>query len=100
MKVVEVARRAPYVQPTAVTGLIDWLAGLPNRLPEPFIAVGDDGSISAEWDVRGSSFHATFYSNSNEVYFHSPVEEPWEGSTDATSNVSAALRFIARGALV
>ncbi len=99
LRVIEVARRAPYVQPAAVVALIDWLVSLPNRLPESFIAVGDDGSISAEWDVGGNSFHATFYNEANEVYVYSPITGSWEGSVAATSVVSAALRDIARAAL-
>lgn len=99
LRLVDVANRSPYFQPMAVVHLASWLASLPMALPDPFIAIGDDGSISSEWDVAGNSLHVTFYSDSSEAYFSTPSGYSWEGSVGAIDRISAALRVITLAAL-
>jgi hypothetical protein len=93
-KLAEVVARMPYVQPPAVVNLALWLSSLPAEMPEPFIAIGDDGSISSEWDVHRNSLHVTFFGNADEVYFVSPSGEEWEGTLDAVDKLSDAMRTI------
>ena len=95
-RIVDTALRVPYFQPRALMNLAQWLSSLPLELPEPFLAVADDGSISSEWDIRGNSLHVTFFDSSDEVYFVSPGGEEWEGTLDAVDKLSEAMRAIVR----
>ena len=97
-KLAEIAGRTPYVQPPALVNLALWLSSLPAEMPEPFIAVGDDGSISSEWDVNRHSLHVTFFDDADEIYFVSPGGEEWEGTLDANDKLSDAMRTIAQAA--
>jgi hypothetical protein len=94
-RLLELARRSPNVQRYALARVVEWMLGLPEVLPNPFVAIGDDGSISTEWDVAGNSLHITFDKDAEEVYFFSPDGEEWESSLDAIDKVSAAMRTIA-----
>jgi hypothetical protein len=96
--IIDLARRTPNVQTLALGHLVDWLSNLPAELPEPFIAIGDDGSISSEWDVGGNSLHVTFLDNIDEVYFVSPHGDEWESTLDAVDKISSAMRAIALAA--
>ena len=95
-KIVGAAQRTPQLQPHALVRLVTWLSSIPLEVPEPFIAAGDDGSISSEWDVAGNSLHVTFFDDTDEVYFFSPGGEEWEGTLDATDKLSEAMRTIAQ----
>jgi hypothetical protein len=94
-RLVELAVSSPYVQPQTLVRVITWLFNLPEGLQNPFVAVGDDGSISTEWDVGGSSLHVTFDDETEEVYFVSPDGEEWESTLDAVDKLSSAMRTIA-----
>jgi len=94
-QIVDRALRAPSVQPSALARLVNWLANLPASLPNPFIAIGDDGSVSSEWDISDRSLHVTFFDDGDEVYFSNPDGDEWEATTDAVDKVSAAIRTIA-----
>jgi hypothetical protein len=65
-------------------------------MPQPFIAVADDGSISSEWDRGGQSLHVTFFDDADEVYFYNPAGEEWEGTVDAVDKLTEAMHSIAR----
>src|SRR6266851_5333557 len=49
-RILDLSIRVPNVQPSALVRLVTWISTLPAGVPEPFIAIGDDGSISSEWD--------------------------------------------------
>lgn len=95
LRLLDLASKSPNVQPFALARVAAWVIGLPKGLPDPFIAIGDDGSISTEWDTNGSSLHVTFDNDNGEVYFCSPDGDEWESSLDATDKISAAMRVIA-----
>ena len=88
-RLVELAVSSPHVQPQTLVRVIAWLFNLPEGLQNPFVAVGDDGSISTEWDVGGSSLHVTFDDETEEVYFVSPDGEEWESTLDAVDKLSS-----------
>jgi hypothetical protein len=94
-RLLELSSKYPQVQPHALVRVLGWIHNLPEALPNPFIAIGDDGSISTEWDVEGNSLHVTFEGDTEEVYFFSPIGEEWESSLDAVDKVSSAMRAIA-----
>src|SRR6266536_416126 len=97
-RLVELAFKSPNAQPYALARALKWLINLPEALPNPFVAIGDDGSISTEWDVDGNSLHVTFDDDIEEVYFFSPNGEEWESSLDAVDKLSSAMRTIALAA--
>ena len=92
--IVDLGRRTPTVQTFALMRLVNWVSRLPAGLPDPFIAIGDDGSISSEWDVAGNSLHVTFADDIDEVYFVSPDGDEWESTLDAVDKISSAMRTI------
>jgi len=94
-RLVELARKAPQVQPAALIRVGEWLTNLPGAVPNPFVAIGEDGSISTEWDIGGRSLHITFEGDTEEVYFFSPDGEEWESTLDAIDKVTSAMRSIA-----
>ncbi|MGH3218559.1 MAG: hypothetical protein ACRDPY_07480 [Streptosporangiaceae bacterium] len=93
-RLVELGLKSPQVQPHTLARVFGWIYSLPEAMPSPFIAVGDDGSISTEWDVGGNSLHVTFEGDTEEAYFFSPTGEEWESSLDAVDKVSSAMRAI------
>jgi hypothetical protein len=95
-RLVKIARQASQLQPGALIRIVAWLSTVPAELPEPFVAIGDDGSISSEWDAEGNSLHITFFNDTNEVYFFSPGGDEWEGTIDAVDKLSNAMRTIVR----
>jgi hypothetical protein len=97
-RLLELASKAPQVQPSALVRVWEWLPNLPEALPNPFLAIGEDGSISTEWDADGSSLHITFDEETEEVYFLSPNGDEWESTLDAVDKVSSAMRTIALAA--
>ncbi len=95
LKIIDLARKNPTVQPLALARLVSWVSTLPEGLPDPFVAIADDGSISSEWDIGGSSLHVTFIDDTDEVYFFSPNGDEWESTLDAVDKISGAMRVIA-----
>ena len=69
-----------FVHPQAVVGLLSWIRDLPANMPAPAAAIGDDGSISIEWDAKGVSLHLTFHGGGEEAYFVSDDGDEWEAS--------------------
>jgi len=59
------------VEPEVVNAALRWLASLPGGMPRPSIGVGDDGSVSLEWDRPGGVLHVMFDDIGGEVYFSS-----------------------------
>lgn len=94
-RIADLAFRYPVAQADALLRLASWLDGLPANMPSPFLAVGDDGSVSAEWDVSGSSLHVTFYSDFDEAYFVDSRGDEWESSTESVDKMLSAVRSIA-----
>lgn len=97
-RLVELANTAPQASREILVRVLTWLANLPDALPNPFVAIGDDGSIVAEWDADGSNLHITFEEGSEEVYFFDPRGEEWESTLDAVDKLSSAMRSIALAA--
>ena len=97
-RLVELAVNSPYVQPRILSRVLEWIFNLPEGLPNPFVAVGDDGSISTEWDAGGNSLHVTFDDETEEVYFFSLGGDEWESTLDAIDKLSSAMRTIALAA--
>jgi len=97
-RLVELAGTAPQVKEETFIRVLTWLANLPGALPNPFVAIGDDGSIATEWDVDGSNLHITFDGDTEEVYFFDPHGEEWESTLDAVDKLSSAMRSIALAA--
>jgi hypothetical protein len=95
-RIAEAAKRTPSVQPRALVNLVRWLSTIPLEMPAPFVAIGDDGSISSEWDGCGSSLHVTFFDDTNEVYFFNPEGEEWEATVHAVDKLSEAMLTIAQ----
>ncbi len=95
LRLLELTVKSPQVQPDAFARALEWVINLPEALPNPFVAIGDDGSISTEWDAGGNSLHVTFEGDTEEVYFVSPTGEEWESSLDAVDKLSSAMRTIA-----
>jgi len=98
-RLLELSFKSPQVQPYTLARVLEWVHNLPEAMPNPFVATGDDGSISTEWDVGGNSLHITFERDMEEVYFSSPTGEEWESSLDAVDKLSSAMRIIALAAL-
>lgn len=98
-RLIELSLKSPQVQPFTLARVLGWVHSLPEAMPSPFVAIGDDGSISTEWDVGGNSLHVTFGGDTEEAYFFSPTGEEWESSLDAVDKVSSAMRVIAIAAL-
>jgi hypothetical protein len=94
LRLLELTVKSPQVRPAAFARASEWLINLPEAIPNPFVAIGDDGSISTEWDAAGNSLHVTFEGDTEEVYFFSPTGEEWESSLDAVDKISSALRTI------
>jgi len=88
------ARRIDY--DTALTSL-SWLLRLPPWMPEPSIGIGDDGTISVEWDRNGRTLHAMFDGHDADFYFEDGQDgEEWETTlTAGDDRVRYALRSIA-----
>jgi hypothetical protein len=95
LRLLDLVSKSANVQPFALARVAAWVIGLPKGVPDPFMAIGDDGSISTEWDTNGNSLHVTFGNDSGEVYFCTPGGDEWESSLDATDKISAAMRVIA-----
>jgi hypothetical protein len=95
VRLMDLARRSPNLQPRALGRAAAWIFGLPGSLPDPFVAIGDDGSISAEWDIGKNSLHVTFADDGDEVYHLTSAGEEWESALDATDKISSAMRVIA-----
>jgi hypothetical protein len=94
LRLSQLVPRAPYIAPETVTHFVRWLVRLPVGLPEPFIAIGDDGSIGAEWDVGDNNLYVTFDHDATEVYFASDEGDEWEATLDAADKVQSAMRAI------
>jgi hypothetical protein len=89
-------RRHPVTLSTLETALT-WLAQLPGGIPRPHIGVGDDGTMSVEWDRNGSHLHVMFEDSTGEVFYQDSNGDEWETSIDAGHDkIRAALRAIAR----
>jgi hypothetical protein len=98
LKLLELAAKSPNVQRHTLVRTLGWMLNLPEALPNPFVAIGDDGSISTEWDADGNSLHVTFNNDNEEVYFFSRSGEEWESSLEALDKLSSAMRTIALAA--
>jgi hypothetical protein len=85
------------VRYATATAAIRWLMALPSWVPRPEMGVGDDGTISIEWDHNAKTLHVMFSFESVEAYFDNPEDnEEWEMSVSTDSvRVRHALRLIA-----
>ena len=74
----------------------DWLFILPSWVPKPAVGIGDDGSVSIEWDHAGKVLHVMFDQDSVEAYFVDEQSgEEWEMTVAAeTGPLLHALRLI------
>jgi len=95
-QIVLAARARRIDHDTALTSL-SWLFGLPQWMPQPSIGIGDDGTISVEWDRNGRTLHAMFDRHDAEFYFEDSQDgEEWETTLTADDDrVRYALRSIA-----
>ena len=59
---------------------LSFLEELPEAMPEPFVAIGDDGSIGIEWERDVGLLYLTFGQDGDEAYWCSPDGAEWEGS--------------------
>jgi hypothetical protein len=72
----------------------EWLSSLPAWVAEPSIGIGDDGSISIEWDRAEKVLHVMFDEVSTDAYFADARSgEEWEMTVAAdTGPLLNALR--------
>jgi hypothetical protein len=57
---------------------VRFLSDLPAAMPEPFVAIGDDGSVGAEWEYALGHLYVTFSRVTDEVYWCSADGWEWE----------------------
>ena len=84
------------VDPRAMRNALEWLSLLPGSMPQPYLGVGDDGSVSVEWDRSDNALHVRFAANSAEVYFSGRNGDEFETALDAGEDkIRAALLALA-----
>jgi hypothetical protein len=85
------------VSGSALLRCLNWIFTLPNNLRAPEISVGEDGTISLEWDSRGNVLNILFDDRGDEWYFEpdggESVEDRLESQID---RLSEALQTSAR----
>lgn len=74
---------------------VSWLRQCPPVLPAPSVAVGDDGSIVAEWDVGSRHFHVSFFEDESEGYYFEDSGRE-ESTDDLSAEPGAAMRAFNR----
>lgn len=70
--------QASNVNSYALRSCANWAANLPSGVPEPFFAIGDDGSLGLEWDRGGNYLYFLFTASSSEAYFEGDNGDQWE----------------------
>jgi hypothetical protein len=75
----DMGESAEFVDESALRRGVRFLADLPEAMPEPFVAVGDDGSVGAEWEYAAGHLYLTFSQAADEVYWCSADGQEWEG---------------------
>jgi hypothetical protein len=71
--------RADFVDDSALDRSLEFLEGLPETMPEPFVAIGDDGSVGIEWEQDAGHLYVSFETTGDEVYWCSSAGVEWEG---------------------
>jgi hypothetical protein len=80
----------------AFNAAVNWVVDLPASMPRPQIGLGEDGSVSVEWDRAGNALHVRFEASAAEVYFASDAGDEFETDLGAGQDkIAAALRTIA-----
>jgi hypothetical protein len=69
---------AEFVDEPALRRSVQFLAGVPEAMPEPVVAIGDDGSVGAEWEYAAGHLYLTFSQAADEVYWCSADGREWE----------------------
>lgn len=64
----------------AASRCLVFLSRLPGEMPEPFLAIGDDGSVGAEWSSRGNYLYLTFGSEGDEVLWNGSNGDEWDAT--------------------
>ena len=75
----DMGESADFVDERALRRGVDFLAHLPERMPAPFVAIGDDGSVGVEWDYAAGHLYLTFSEAEDEAYWCSSSGTDWEG---------------------
>src|SRR5262249_19491 len=73
----DMGESADFVDESALRRGVRFLAGLPEAMPEPFVAIGDDGSVGAEWEHAAGHLYVTFSQAADEVYWCSADGQEW-----------------------
>lgn len=85
------------VDPQALLDSLEWLGGVPSSMPQPYLGVGDDGSVSVEWDRADNVLHVRFEAHGADAYFSGSNGDEFETSLDAGEDkIRAALQALAR----
>jgi hypothetical protein len=69
---------ADFVDEPALIRALRFLESLPEAMPEPFVAIGDDGSVGIEWEENAGHLYLTFAATEDEVYWCSAAGAEWE----------------------
>ena len=72
--------RSAHVDMPSVQWCIYFLSILPYRMPEPAVAIGDDGSIGVEWDKATERLYVSFAASVREFYWCDGAGNEWEFS--------------------
>lgn len=78
-QLLDMGEGAGFVDERALRRGVEFLAQLPPAMPEPFVAIGDDGSVGVEWEYPAGHLYLTFAGVGDEVYWSPSTGAEWEG---------------------
>lgn len=74
------------VSVAALTRCLMWVLALPGEVKAPRASVGDDESVSLEWEAGGSILHILFDDRMDEWYFEDPDGNEIESRLGSSSD--------------
>jgi hypothetical protein len=83
------------VAPRAFLDAAYWLTRLPEWVAAPSVGIGDDLSVSIEWDHGGKTLHVMFIDGSAEAYFEdTETGVEWEMQLGSTTDPRALVHAL------
>lgn len=83
-RILDMGKGADLLDQSALKECLTFLSLLPETMPKPFAAIGDDGSVGVEWEEQQGHLYLSFSSQGDEAYWCSPSGIEWEGVLGST----------------
>lgn len=91
-QLLEMSVGAEFVDEPALVRALRFLESFPETMLEPFVAIGDDGSVGIEWEENAGHLYLTFAVTGDEVYWCSAAGVEWEAPLrESISQLVAAM---------